>query len=100
MDAKEAIKRLKNYEKTLFTASGKLALSIELEMAIEALEKLPVLEAENASLKESSDKWTDLMNKAGAVGLTEADFFKMVETVKEVMLGPEDGISCKGVFKG
>ena len=56
MDAKEAIERLKNYEKTLFTASGKLALSIELEMAIEALEKLPVLEAENAKLKNQMKK--------------------------------------------
>ena len=54
---------------------------------------------ENAKLKADADKWTDLMNKAGAVGLTEADFFKMVETVKEVMLGPEDGVSCRGVFK-
>ena len=52
MENKEAIEKLKNYEKTLFTASGKLALSIELEMAISALEKVEVLEAENTRLKE------------------------------------------------
>ena len=88
MDTKEAIERLKNYEKTLFTASGKLALSIELEMAIEALEKLPVLEAENARLREketpkeygqvfwNSDRWSIMCPSCGAEIDDDSDFCK------------------------
>ena len=71
----------------------------EIEFLRKRIFELELEKTENAKLKADADKWTDLMNKAGAVGLTEADFFKMVETVKEVMLGPEDGISCRGVFK-
>ena len=66
-------------------------------MAVEALKKVETLEAENAMLKVSSDKWTDLISKAGAVGLAEADFFEMVETVKRVVIGEESDISCKGL---
>ena len=71
----------------------------EIEFLRKRIFELELEKTENAKLKADADKWTDLMNKAGAVGLTEADFFKMVETVKEVMLGPEDGVSCRGVFK-
>ena len=39
MDAKEAIKRLKNYPKDSITGTGKLVLSSEIELAISALEK-------------------------------------------------------------
>ena len=71
MDAKEAIKCLENHD----TSGFEKWLEAK-HMAFEALEKVETLEAENAMLRENADKWTDLISKAGAVGLNETDFFK------------------------
>ena len=79
MDAKEAIKILEVLTTTTESKTKKEAFSL----AVEALEKVPVLEAENARLKINAEKWADLLKRAGAVGLNENDFFKMVETDKE-----------------
>ena len=52
MENKEAIERLKNYPKDWITSAGELVLPLEIELAVSALEKVPVLEAENARLRE------------------------------------------------
>ena len=82
MDAKEAIENLKNYPMyNYYFPDTKISQATRL--AISALEKVETLETENARLKQDANKWNSLLKQAGAVGLNEADFFKMVETDKE-----------------
>ena len=45
------------------------------------------LRTENAKLKTDADKWRQLIKKAGKVGLSEADLFKMVTPIQYVESG-------------
>ena len=93
MDAKEAIKLLKVIDKVIDDCPSQFEdeekgytlndFGNVMMKAIEAFKKVETLEAENARLKQDADKWNSLLKQAGAVGLNEADFFKMVETDKE-----------------
>lgn len=94
MDAKEARRELNEIRMLINKWQGDTFpscvardfMSVDVSVvdrAISALKKVETLEAENARLKINAEKWADLLKRAGAVGLNETDFFKMVETDKE-----------------
>ena len=47
-------------------------------------QRIDRLRAENIKLKTDADKWRQLIKKAGKVGLSEADLFKMVTPIQYV----------------